>query len=44
MEKRCPGTLRIWAEPFTVLRLPMLLNLRIDPYVRADVTSNTYDD
>ena len=24
MEQRCEGTLRIWAEPFTVLRMPKL--------------------
>jgi arylsulfatase len=42
MEQRCPGTLRIWAEPFTVLRLPKLFNLRTDPFERADITSNSY--
>jgi arylsulfatase A-like enzyme len=44
MEQRAPGTLRVWAEPFTLLRLPKLFNLRTDPYERADVTSNTYYD
>jgi arylsulfatase len=44
MEQRCEGTLRIWAEPFTVLRVPKLFNLRTDPFERADVTSNTYYD
>jgi arylsulfatase len=44
MEQRAPGTLRIWAEPFTSLRLPKIFNLRTDPYERADVTSNTYYD
>src|SRR5499433_3489310 len=44
MEQRAPGTLRIWAEPFTPLRLPKLFNLRTDPYERADITSNTYYD
>jgi arylsulfatase A-like enzyme len=44
MEQRAPGTLRIWAEPFTHLRLPKLYNLRMDPYERADITSNTYYD
>ena len=34
----------VWAEPFTVLRLPKLYNLRTDPFERADVTSNTYWD
>lgn len=44
MEQRCEGTLRIWAEPFTALRVPKLFNLRTDPFERADVTSNTYYD
>jgi arylsulfatase A-like enzyme len=44
LEQRCEGTLRIWAEPFTVLRVPKLYNLRTDPYERADTTSNTYWD
>ena len=44
MEQRAPGTLRIWAEPFTSLRVPKIFNLRTDPYERADITSNTYYD
>ena len=44
MEQRCPGTLQIWAEPFTPLRVPKLFNLRTDPFERADITSNTYWD
>jgi arylsulfatase len=44
LEQRCEGTLRIWAEPFTTLRVPKLYNLRTDPYERADITSNTYYD
>lgn len=43
-EQRVQGTMRIWAEPFTPLRVPKLFNLRADPYERADVTSNTYYD
>ena len=43
-EQRAPGTMRIWAEPFTKLRVPKIFNLRSDPYERADVTSNTYYD
>ena len=39
-----PGTLRVWAEPFTTLRVPKIFNLRTDPYERADITSNTYYD
>ena len=42
MEQRAPGTMRVWAEPFTPLRVPKLFDLRADPYERADVTSNTY--
>jgi arylsulfatase A-like enzyme len=44
MEQRCHGTLQVWAEPFTRLRLPKIYNLRTDPYEFADVTSNTYYD
>jgi arylsulfatase len=44
MEQRAPGSLRVWAEPFTPLRLPKLYNLRTDPFERADITSNTYYD
>lgn len=43
-EQRAPGTLRVWAEPFTKLRVPKIFNLRIDPFERADITSNTYYD
>jgi arylsulfatase len=43
-EQRVEGTLRIWAEPFTPLRVPKIFNLRTDPYERADITSNTYYD
>jgi arylsulfatase A-like enzyme len=42
MEQRAPGTLRVWAEPFTPLRLPKMYDLRADPYEQADITSNTY--
>lgn len=44
MEQRARGTLRVWSEPFTTLRIPKIYNLRLDPYERADVTSNTYYD
>ena len=43
-EQRATGTLRIWAEPFTPLRVPKIFNLRTDPYERADITSNSYYD
>jgi arylsulfatase len=44
MQQRVPGTLAIWGEPFVATRIPLLFNLRTDPYERADVTSNTYWD
>lgn len=43
-EQRAPGTLRVWAEPLVNLRVPLIYNLRLDPYERADITSNTYYD
>jgi arylsulfatase len=42
MEQRVRGTMQLWAEPFTRLRLPKLFNLRTDPYEFADITSNSY--
>lgn len=44
MEQRSQGTLQVWAEPFTRLRVPKLFNLRTDPYEFADTTSNSYWD
>jgi arylsulfatase len=44
MEQRMAGTLGVWANPFTPLRVPLLLNLRRDPYEIAPITSNTYYD
>jgi arylsulfatase len=43
-EQRVPGTLQVWSEPFVDLRVPKFFNLRIDPFERADITSNTYYD
>lgn len=43
-EQRVPGTMAVWAEPFTKLRLTKLYNLMQDPFERADITSNTYWD
>ncbi|RTL52223.1 MAG: arylsulfatase [Bradyrhizobiaceae bacterium] len=43
-EQRQTGTLQVWFEPYTHLRAPKLFNLRLDPYERADITSNTYWD
>ena len=44
MEQRSQGTLQVWAEPFVELRLPLIFNLRRDPYEFATTTSNTYYD
>jgi arylsulfatase len=44
LEQRAEGTLRVWAEPFTELRVPKIFNLKTDPFERADITSNTYYD
>jgi arylsulfatase len=32
----------VWSEPFVTLRLPKIFDLRMDPFERADVDSNTY--
>jgi arylsulfatase len=44
MEQKAQGTMRIWLEPFVPLRMPLIFNLRRDPFERANVTSNTYFD
>jgi arylsulfatase A-like enzyme len=44
MEQKTPGTLRVWMDPFVPLRVPLIENLRRDPYERAEITSNTYYD
>jgi arylsulfatase len=44
MEQKVEATLEAWANPFTPLRVPLLFNLRRDPYERAQITSNTYYD
>ncbi len=44
LEQRATGTLQVWSEPFISLRVPKIFNLRMDPYERADITSNTYYD
>jgi arylsulfatase A-like enzyme len=44
MEQRATGTLQLWANPFTPLRIPLIFNLRRDPYERSQLTSNTYYD
>ncbi|SNR24685.1 arylsulfatase [Flavobacterium sp. ov086] len=43
-EQRLEGTMGVWAEPFTKLRLQKIFNLYQDPFERADITSNTFWD
>ena len=44
LEQRARGTMLTWSEPFIELRLPLIYNLRRDPYEFATITSNTYYD
>ena len=44
MEQRAEATFQAWMEPFVPLRIPLIFNLRRDPYERAQKTSNTYYD
>lgn len=37
-------TFGVWREPFTKLRVPLLFNLRCDPFERAQQNSNTDND
>ena len=34
----------VWREPFTEVRVPLLFNLRRDPYERAQHNANVYED
>jgi arylsulfatase A-like enzyme len=43
-EQRMAGTMGVWAEPLTKLRLQKVFNVMQDPFERADITSNTYWD
>ncbi|MFN9548758.1 MAG: hypothetical protein ACK56Q_00605 [Pirellulaceae bacterium] len=43
MENRAER-LQIWKEPFVELRAPDLYNLRRDPFEKAKLGSNTYED
>jgi len=44
VEMKHPGGFQVWQEPFTVLRVPKLFNLRMDPFERADIVSDQYFD
>jgi arylsulfatase len=36
--------MRVWMEPLDKLRVPLIFNLRRDPFERAQHNSNTYYD
>jgi arylsulfatase len=38
------GGFAVRYEPFTCLRIPKLFNLRMDPFERADIVSDQYDE
>ena len=42
LEQRLEGTMGLWYEPFTPLRIPKPFHMRLDPYERADTASNVY--
>ncbi|MEZ6086485.1 MAG: arylsulfatase [Pirellulaceae bacterium] len=43
LENRCQA-FEVWREPFTELRVPLLFNLRRDPFEKAQHNANTYND
>jgi hypothetical protein len=43
-EQKKPGGFPVWYEPLTAYRIPKIFNLRMDPYERADIVSDQYDD
>jgi len=44
LQQKTMGTLAVWKDPWVVLRMPLVFNLRRDPYERAFFTSNSYYD
>lgn len=43
-QQRAEGQFAVWVEPFVKTRMPIIFNLRTDPFERAPITSNTYWD
>ncbi|BDB25479.1 arylsulfatase [Cupriavidus sp. P-10] len=43
-EQTSPGGFQVWQDPFKCLRVPKVFNLRMDPYERADIVSDQYND
>jgi arylsulfatase A-like enzyme len=44
VEMKHPGGFAVWQEPFTPLRVPKLFHMRMDPFERADIVSDQYND
>jgi arylsulfatase len=43
-EQRAPGGFAVWVEPFVCGRIPSVYNLLMDPYERAGIVSDQYND
>src|SRR5262249_6966419 len=43
LEQRKDG-FKVWQEPFVKVRVPLLFNLRSDPFEKASIESSYYDD
>ncbi|KQS83884.1 MULTISPECIES: arylsulfatase [unclassified Rhizobium] len=43
-EQPAPGGFAVWQTPLITWRIPKLFNLRMDPYERADIVSDQYND
>ncbi|TNM64766.1 arylsulfatase [Aliirhizobium smilacinae] len=43
-EQPAPGGFAVWRTPLVTWRIPKLFNLRMDPYERADIVSDQYND
>ncbi|WP_281233827.1 sulfatase-like hydrolase/transferase [Flavobacterium gelatinilyticum] len=43
-EQPSPGGFSVWRDPFKTYRIPLLFNLRMDPFERANIVSDQYDD
>ena len=43
-EQPAPGGFAVWQTPLITWRVPKLYNLRMDPYERADIVSDQYND
>jgi arylsulfatase len=44
MVQDLPGTFAVWQNPFRPVRVPYIFNLRTDPFERATITSNDYNN